>query len=158
MTDYAAAFAQGLEAAQQAEVAKKEIDAVFAELNANIKDVSGGRVEIGRRPFKEQSLLLGQNPLLDPAGEALRALKRPDAIVATNPRVLEAPILRLARWQPNPNGYPCKISWAGQDRYCEDKQALENCLLELLRDPDVGRTIRWVMELPPTSPPKSQLK
>ena len=42
MTDFVAAFRSGLDAAQRAELARKEIDAVFAELTEQLREPTDG--------------------------------------------------------------------------------------------------------------------
>lgn len=154
MVDYAAALTEGIDAAKQAELAAKEIDRVFAELSANVRDGSGGQVEIGRQQVEGPPPPFGSNPLA-PVAEALRrAGGSYTAITARSPHLPEDPGKVLARWQPNPEGYPCRVSWAGQVRICEDREALEQCLLDLLRDPGVGRKIRALMEASPANPPE----
>lgn len=53
MIDYKIAFQEGLNEAEEAELAKKEIDSVFQELNLQINEASGGSLKIIRKSFEK---------------------------------------------------------------------------------------------------------
>jgi len=54
----------------------------------------------------------------------------------------------LARWTPNPAGYPCQITVGSKIIYCEDKRGLERALVEMLSDPDVGAILQKLQNIP----------
>lgn len=142
MIDYKVAFREGLTASEDVKIALKEIDSIFEKLNSEIFEASGGRIILERRRFPDPGKSLQEMMTLK--GIA-RALISHLAIVASNPTIPESPVKELAKWSTDRRGYPCKISWEGQEHYCEDKEALERVLAELLRDPAVGRKLNALM-------------
>jgi hypothetical protein len=142
MADYVGAFNKGLEAAEVADRAKKEIDEVFAELKQQIYDATGGLISIDRRQYEVQ----------DTSWAALLSFPpKPKntfwAIVAHNPKIPDCPVKQLARWAQDRAGYPTKVVWAGSEHICEDKLGLQNSLVELLSDPMVGETLHGLKQL-----------
>jgi hypothetical protein len=41
--------------------------------------------------------------------------------------------------------YPATLTWNDEERQCADKEALENCLAELLRDPIIGEKLQTLI-------------
>ena len=145
MVDYAAAFRQGLEAAKAADVARREIDSVFAELNRQMLEASDGKIRVDRT----------QEYVPEHGFAALAVLvsgKRDTywAIVAHNPSVTKSPVKELATWSQDRAGYPCKVAFGGVNESCYDRAALENCLAQLLSDPVVGERLSSLMRLEPS--------
>ena len=143
MADYIKAFKQGLVAAEAADRARKEIDAVFVDINKQFIEATKNKIRINRQEFKERQTI--QETLVAPFLDKQRETYW--AIVALNPSVDKSPVKQLARWSINRAGYPCKIVWEGEDHMCEDREALENSLTELLRDPLVGEKLYTLMQL-----------
>ena len=148
MVDYNEAFKQGLEAAMAAGRAKKEIDSVFDDLNRQIDKIANGMIRIGREEITTTvedpgHLVWGMYPHT--------AVKKKWAIVAYNPSASESPRMELASWKQDRAGYPCRIKWDQAEHICEDKEALENTLAELLRDPLVGEKLNTLMKLEETA-------
>ena len=54
MADYVEAFKQGLKAAEAAEHSRKEIDAVFVEINRQLFKATDGKISIERRELEER--------------------------------------------------------------------------------------------------------
>ena len=145
MIDYKVAFREGLTAAEEAKIAQKEIDSVFEKLNSEIFEASGGKVilerkHLSKRSFRETTTRKG-NQIVIPIDRREADL----TIVASNPTIPESPVKELAKWSTDRRGYPCKISWEGHTQFCEDKEALEEALAELLRDPIVGQKLNTLM-------------
>ncbi len=117
MTDFKAAFQDGLKAAQDAELARKEINQVFKDLNKQLSEVSKGKLRIERTRLEEPKVgfLRWIGPFEPP--------KMYWAIVVINPKVKDSPPKELAKWSLDRAGYPCKIGWGDREEYCEDKQA-----------------------------------
>jgi hypothetical protein len=143
MVDYAGALKQGLSAAEVADRARKEIDAVFVELDSQIRKATEGKISMERQEFEtEQGLFV-----------ALRWPPKPRetywAIVAHNPRVGKSYAKELARWTQARGGYPCKIVLGNAELICEDREALENSLALLLRDSLVGENLQALMQMEP---------
>lgn len=144
MEDFKSAFKDGLKAAHDAEMARKEIDEVFNDLNKQLTEASKGKLKIERRQLEERRAI---------AVRIASPLEPPEtywAIVASNPTIKDLPPIipqfkELAKWQAGRAGYPCKISWGAQEEYCEDKQALEKCLANLLRDAIVAERLDALM-------------
>ena len=141
MTDFRAAFQAGQEAAIQAELARKDIDDVFTEISKQLLEVTGGKVEIFRKEYEKP-----QDPFIF---KLFGPKEKYWAIAARNPKAEDNKSRQLALWEQGRSGYPCKISWAGIDRTCHDRQALEEGLASLLGDAVVGEKLRGVMTLPP---------
>ncbi len=130
MADFTAALQEGLKAAEASDRARKEIDRVFEELNTQLAKATDNAVLIERVEW----------PV--PGFESSWRL------VATNPSIDESPALKLAGWNQDRAGYPCSLSWAGEQQFCEDKGALQQQLADLLKDPLVGESIHTLMHLP----------
>lgn len=141
MVKYAQAFQDGLAAAKEAGRAKREIEEVFKGLNKEIDKISKGKLYIARKRIDIRKRLI---PKLIPT--------RYWAIVASNPQIKNCPEKELAKWNQDKAGYPCKISWSNEDYQCLDREALEDALAELLRDPIVGETLSALMKLEPNQP------
>lgn len=155
MADYIKAFKQGLGAAEAADRARKEIDAVFVDLNKQLQEATKNKISIDRREYEERKTL--------PEALSIPFLGAPRktywAIVASNPSINRSPVKQLSRWSMDRAGYPCKIAWKGEDHLCLDKSALEDSLAELLQDPLVGEKFHALMQLeepPPEEKPAQQ--
>jgi len=148
MADYVEAFKQGLGAAVKADRARKEIDEVFVDLDSQLHETTGKKIRIDRKEFEVRQTI--QETLSFPF------FSKPKEtyweIVAFNPSVSESPVKHLARWSMDRAGYPCKIVWEGEDHTCEDREALENSLAELLRDPLVGEKLHALTQLGENKP------
>ena len=140
MVDYVDAFRKGLEAAEAADRARKEIDAVFDELNVQIYKGTDGKIRIERKE-------LG---VIRQVWESLLTAKPREtywAIVAFNPSLEKSPVRELSRWSQARGGYPCNMVWGNKDQSCFDRESLENLLSELLRDPLVGEHLQALMQM-----------
>ena len=136
MTDFKSAFKQGIDAARKAEASRNEINSVFEDLNKQLSEVSAGKLTIERRQ------------LLRPIPSWASALERPKkywALVAHNPLIGKSPATELCEWDSSKAGYPCKLTWDSEKRYCENKRALEDALSELLRDPIVSEKMTFLI-------------
>ena len=142
MADYIKAFKQGLEAALVADRARKEIDEVFADLNNQLSKETKNKICIERREYEKGHTLseVLKNPFLPLSGKSW-------VIVVFDPSVDESPVKKLAIWSMDRAGYPCKIVWKNVDVSCEDKEALENSLSDLLRDPLVGEKLHSLIQM-----------
>lgn len=148
MTDYIKAFRDGIKAAEAAELAKRQIDDTFAELNLQISKGSGGNIVIDRNNIKDKLDIFNFPPIP----------KYHWAIVANNPNIPDSPLKELARWSQDSSGFPCKIEWANFEHTCEDKESLEDSLAELLRDPTVGEILYALTRLEPNTQKEDQSK
>jgi len=148
MVDYFEAFKQGLDAAEAADRARKEIDTVFADLNQQLFESTGGKISIERREYEVPKSLWEAISIEFPP----KPKEKYWAIVVFNPSVSKSPVKQLARWSIDRAGYPCKIVWGGEDHTCEDGEALENSFAELLRDPLVGEKLYVLLQLKETKP------
>jgi hypothetical protein len=148
MADYIDAFKQGLGAAEAADRARKEIDAVFEELDMQLKKATGKKISIDRKEYEKPKSFQEAISI----NIFAKTKETYWAIVALNPSVAKSPVKQLAIWSMDRAGYPCKIVWSGDDHTCEDKEALENSLAELLRDPLVGEILHTLMQLEDNTP------
>ena len=138
MIDYAKALQEGFEAAQKANLARKEIKAVLEKFRDDILAGSGGKLLIEIKQFEEKV-----SPLDIMKRGALAQFEREVyfAITASNPTVEKPLYKELARWKQSRDGYPCSLIVNRQESQLEDRTALELGLAELLRDPRVGEKL-----------------
>lgn len=154
MADYIQAFKKGLEAAEAADRARKEIDSVFEDLDRQLREGTGGKIAIKRKEFEVKGMTTIWTPWT--AGQFLPGSQKETywAIVAYNPQITNSPVKQLAIWRQARAGYPCKITWENVEHACEDKRGLEGALAMLLADPLVGETIHSLMQLEEKTPKK----
>ncbi len=145
MVDFKRAFEEGLRAAADADRAREEIDSVFTHLNEQLNEISDGKIRIERRQFEKPKY---PSPYADLESKKLEKRKH-QAIAAINPMIPDEAVKELAEWSIDKRGYPCKIIWDDKEQFCEDKEALEHVLSELLRDPIVGGKFHMLMNLSP---------
>ncbi len=145
MVDFKLAFEEGLRAAVDADRAREEIDSVFSHLNEQLNEISDGKIRIERRQFEKPKF-----PFPYAGLESKKLEKRKyHAIAAINPMIPDEAVKELAEWSLDKKGYPCKIISLDKEQFCEDKEALEQVLSELLRDPAVGEKLHVLMNLSP---------
>ncbi len=147
MPDFEKALKEGLEAANKADAARQEIDEVFKDLNTQVLQATDNKVLIERREVFENTTDTGWSTII--TGIRRLAGDKYWGIFAFNPAFDKNKALELARWAMDIAGYPCKLTWNKQEHICEDKEALVNSLLELLRDPVVGEKIYTLTKLEP---------
>lgn len=144
MTDYTKAFKEGLTAAKDADIARREINEVFKELDQQIRKGSDGKIAVDRRQYEVRESGWQSMFTIQP-----KVKETYWAITAHNPSFPDSPVKQLARWTPGRAGYPCKIVWGDTEMSCYDRQSLESSLAEVLRDPLVGEKIYELMNLKP---------
>jgi hypothetical protein len=138
MVDFIKAFEEGKEAAIKAENARREIDEVFDDLNAQLNRSTRGKIIITREQLHEND---------GPFGSFIYPPRLYQAILAVNRNIKNSSKRELARWEISRVGYPVKISWATIDRYCEDRISLEECLADLIKDPIVAEQLLILINL-----------
>jgi len=139
MAEYQEAFEEGIQAAKKASAAKKEIEEVFVELNRELRDVTENKVEIRRetrtrKPLWELAVTYAIRQALGPVDKYV-------ALVAVNPSDEGIPKKELAEWKQGRFGYPCRIISEDREVSCENREALEQALADLLREPSVGEKL-----------------
>ena len=145
MIDFKASFTAGIDAAKIADKNRAEIQSVFDEVNKQLSEVTNGVIYLDRKNY------FVKNTLQDIAAIAnLRPRETYWAIVATNPKHIEAEEKQLAKWKMDKNGYPARIFIDDYQIACEDRKALEKALQELLSDPTVGEKLFSLMNFQPT--------
>ena len=149
MSDFKSAFNKGIQAAEAADAANKEIDLVFQDLNKQLAEATVGKLTI-RRQLLERPRERSLEQYLPPSGP-FEAWLPPDtywALVAVNPKI-ESSYDELCEWDSDSAGYPCTLTWGFEKHYCENKQSLEDTLSELLRDPIISRKMLTLMNAKP---------
>jgi len=141
MSDFKSAFNEGLDAAQKAEASRLEIDSVFKDLNQQLTEVSEGKLTI-----KRSQLDRPRNWIVQMSTPFERAEKY-WAIIAHNPTIEGSSFQKLCEWESGRAGYPCKLTWGGDEHYCDDKQSLEDTLSNLLRDPIIAERLLSLIDL-----------
>ncbi len=147
MVDFKIAYKEGKALAAESDRAREEIDSVFKQLNDQLKEISDGKIKIERN-FFDKKTYPPRPKILAHIPTAPRIIEY-QAITAVNPKIPDSPVKKLAKWSIDKMGYPCKIIWDDKEQFCEDKEALELVLSELLRDPVVAETIYALENLTP---------
>ncbi len=139
MIDFRAAFRSGQEAAERAELARKEIDQVFVELNQQLSEPTGGNVVISRHELEKRDSTFGIQIFGAP-------VEKYWVLAAQNPKA-KGNGRQLCNWEQSHGGYPCKISWDDTEHVCNDRESLQEALAFMLSDPTIGEQISRVMQL-----------
>lgn len=149
MVNFIEAYQVGLNAANSAEKNEQEIDAVFEEMNRQLFSATEGKISVLRQTIHENESSIFYRNLIARHGRSvtLPHYKPYRAIVARN-LLVNNNTKELAKWHQKPEGYPCEITFGSKTMICEDKEALENALAEMLRDPIVGETLFKLTNLP----------
>ena len=134
MADFRDAFRQGLAAYDDAERARKEILGLFDEFAEQIEQASTGRVRIERGKQKKMS----GNLLLDPF-----RVREYNALFARRPSGDERE--ELCEYSLSERGYPVNLRYAKEDVSCDDGEALERGLRQLLAHPQTGGKLQRLM-------------
>src|ERR1044071_5643488 len=139
MAEFTESFRKGIKAVRVAAQNRKEIKAVFDDLNRQMALETKGRVaiQIGRVAKPVRSVI----------ADFLKPAEYYQAIVGLNPQVQVDYYQKLAEWDEGRDGYPCEISFGHKDISREDKEGLEAGLRELLEDPIVGGKLFQIMQL-----------
>lgn len=151
MPDYFDAFKKGLEAADAAQIARREIDEVLAEVDRQLGEGTEGKIKIERKEYYVKAVGLAELAGLATFSYALSGKKRETywAIIARNPLIPESTEKELAKWSQDYAGYPCKIVWANTEQFCADRESLEIALVTLLRDTEVVEKLTALIRLEP---------
>ncbi|QXH77457.1 hypothetical protein [Pseudomonas salmasensis] len=148
MADFKNSFDLGLKAAEAAAAKLAEIDSVFEEMNRQISEASEGKIAISRESRYSNSInaLLGAGIFSNN-----KKSEKPELttyIVAKNPLSESSTKADIGEIETNKKGYPCEIRFGSDKFLCEDKVALEKVLSIMLSDPDVGKELARLINLP----------
>jgi len=148
MPDYKKALTEGFEAAKKAEAARHEIAEVLEVFKSDVLAASDGKLLIEIRNFEEP---LETNPFRQTILAARLLEPRPSylALAARNPTVEGSDFKPLARWERSKDGYPCRLLLGKEEQNFHDRQALEQGLANLLRDPSVGEKLYSIINQVP---------
>jgi hypothetical protein len=135
MVDFITALRTGLSSAEIAEQNKQEIDDVFAELNRQLTANFDGKIVIG----------LSAGGLVDLFAAPFSKISANKGIGAWNPKNEKDLGMKLAGWSASEIGYPCRINFSNREMICEDREALEDALKQLLASPSVGKIIHQLL-------------
>ena len=148
MGKFTDALQEGIKAAEDVRKAKNEIDSVFDELNKEIQGKYGSQIQIIRKYMsKTVNVPMSSRGLLDSLAREMTTLFPETkeikywAIVATFVQKENIKEKQLALWEPSETGYPCEIKIAEVANRCEDKEALEEALLEMLKNPSIAEKL-----------------
>lgn len=141
MTDFLKAYNTGQQELKKLEIIQKEIDALFKDLNNQLKVPTGGRIVIDRQLLqaKDDSLFHSFTESVFPD-----SVKFYFAIVASNPNSKIHKDKELAKWDQQQGGYPCTISYGSTAITCHDLESLAAALARLLEDPQIAKIIAEV--------------
>lgn len=149
MANFKDSFGIGLKAAGDVEARLAEIDSVFSELNIQLSDASDGKIQIFRET-RTEGIDLFNLAILGKGPQSPR--QKITYLVATNPLATGKNKADIGTWEINKHGYPCQIKFGNDTFFCEDKGALEQTFSMLLTDPDVGRALQRLLNLPNSQP------
>ena len=141
MSKFIDAFKAGQAAAENAQRARQEIAEVFQELNKELRAETGGRINIERRkkvhPFTAAIVRIPLGNIQEDTQE-----DNDQILVGYNPSISTGKVWKLADWNVSSSGYPCTISWGGNDYSCFDRQSLEEQLKNLIEDAGIAEKLR----------------
>lgn len=140
--DFKKSLNDGLEAAKIARKNKQEIFNVIKELSATIEEFSGGLVSLAIT--KEQKTNKNSNPFL--SGIATAMSINPFINYSALSLILQTDKINrkeiIAEWRINESdGYPCVISYNGDDISCRTKETLEKALSGLISNASTGERL-----------------
>lgn len=154
MADFKQALNEGFEAAKKAELARREILDVLATLKKDLLGATNGKLIVETTKFTVPVVKSRWQSVLESTTAGIAGLGIPEvprirtyiALGARKANTDTAPTIELAEWETGANGYPCTLRWNDQERQCTDRIALENCLVDLLKDPRVGEKIERLLQ------------
>lgn len=142
MSDFRAALQAGMSVAKTAVFNKNEINSVIAEIEEQIIEFSHNKATFGLGTFNRKR---SESPM-----DAFVSVLTPhpvetyEALAVWNSEG-KSPI-QLAEMSISENGYPCKITYDGNDVYCNNKEELIFELSALLSSGKTGKAILEKME------------
>ncbi|WP_150688930.1 hypothetical protein [Pseudomonas fluorescens] len=148
MANFKNSFDQGLKAAANTAEKLAEINSVFEELNTQISEASGGKIQFARETRIDRTIesLLGVG--LFASKKQIEKSTTTTYIIATNPLSSKNRKADIGQIEVSKNGYPCEIKFGNDRFHCDDKQGLERALSILLADPDVGKELTRLIAQP----------
>lgn len=149
MMDFKKSLTNGLEAAKIARKNKEEIQSVIDEVSEAIKDYSNGLISL----VVTTEQRVGHNISSFIGGAAARGLNlNPWVQYKTLSLLLKKDQLqkkeKIAEWRiDESDGYPCVISYNGDDISCGTKEMLEKALGNLMANASTGeRLLKLIAE------------
>jgi len=144
MINYKTALREGFEAAQKADLARREVRNVLDKFKEDVLTGSEGKLLIELKQLEAEETAFQRLARTSVVGASPKKLYW--ALVATNPTAKEPSHKQLARWRQAKEGYPCLLQLRDQEIQFEDRTALEQGLADLLRDPSTGETLYNLMK------------
>lgn len=144
MIDFKSNLALGLSAAARAQANRDEIQEILNELNNQISEATQGRLQIFEK-YQDPIGSITDTPTMFGVPNA-------GILTCINPLALSKRHIKIAGWKLAPSGYPCELNLAGEEMYCEDKEATEKALAFMLTDPIVGEVFFKTINSPLASP------
>lgn len=142
MVDYDKALKIGFSNARKMEENKELIDAVFYDLNAQLKKATNDKLFIHRRDFISKNIIW-KGPEINFGTNAK------SCIAAYNPNAKERIVYGIAIWNQNDGiDFDCVISFGNKKMHCGDAGGLEDTLKEMLQDPVIGGLLHTLVNLP----------
>lgn len=136
------AIKSGFEAAQHADSALAEIQAMFRDVASSLKEETGGKIELSLHP--RVSFVVGMTAIIGglsndtelPRSVDSKLVLRASRKTKTGPEKVD-----LAHVDYGAAGYPVAISYEDEQWVSDDKTALEEALANLLQHPGTGRRL-----------------
>lgn len=136
MTDFKKFLELGISAADTANKNRKEIDAVFHDLNVQLFGETGGKIVMHRVPNGATNLLSSFTSVVPQTPE------QHNFSLTIESTVPERASTKVASWTMDVAGYPCSIELGEKEWICLDRSGLESTFAELLQQPTVAEAIR----------------
>lgn len=141
------AFGKGIEAHESAERATLEIVQVLAAFGSDVKEVSGGAIEVYRSKKDVVGGLLrtielgpkNKLPPIEPYDMLIAVAVLPEGLVVDDSR------FKLAEYTLSAAGYPVSVSYSDVTVQCHDRASLEAALAQMLEHPDTGGKLLRLM-------------
>lgn len=136
---------QGLEKANEADAAKNEVTAVFAEVNSELSNFTPANLKLERNMSTAAAMLTIANmsKILEPK----EYFNEDSLCVHVSPRDGRASrSINVAKWSQNVKGYPCVISFEGSDYICTSADDLRSGLKELFASVSFGKQINAALK------------
>ena len=150
MVDFKKAIAAGLQAHEIAEVARREVAEVVADLASQMSDSTDQVLTIEFSQGTRQSLKQFAGAIVGMLGPEPSVVTYANLVLTRNDEPKAS--LEICEVDIHPSGYPVLVAGPGKRENCYDRASFEAALFELLKHPDTGRKISQLMSVTGDSP------
>lgn len=148
MADFQSAFKLGLQASEQAGLARNQIETVFDEFARQVSEASRGAIAVERQTVRQA--IKAKKSIYDLAAGILPDYKLVNVLKAL--AVGSKASQELCEYELSPAGYPVELRYADVTEDCHSKKSLEDGLVSLLAAPQTGDKLRALLQARPPAP------